>query len=72
MLTSYWVRCPHSGCGWFGSLLPSSDADSFRGAIPKVKQAAFECPNCHGEWRGRIIGDDVENLPLEQEVLPLA
>ena len=29
MLTSYLVRCPHFGCDWFGSLLPSRDTDSW-------------------------------------------
>lgn len=71
MLTSYLVKCPHMDCGWAGSLLPSRDTDSWRGPVPTTPVASFECPQCHGEWRARIVGDDVVPLPLE-EAVPMA
>src|SRR5439155_7711981 len=46
MLTSYLVRCPHSGCRWFGSLLPRIDSESWRGYIPNKTVVTFECPQC--------------------------
>jgi hypothetical protein len=66
MLTSYLVKCPHFNCGWFGSLLPSRDTDSWRGSIPTTSIAVFECPNCQHTWRARVVGDDVVPLPLEE------
>ena len=68
MLTSYLVKCPHTGCDWFGSLLPRDNTDSWCGAVPTVPVAVFECPQCHGEWRARVRGDDVVPLPLEEPV----
>jgi hypothetical protein len=65
MLTSYLVRCPHSGCDWFGSLLPSRDADSWRGCAPTTSTAVFECPRCGREWRARVKGDDVIPFPVD-------
>ena len=65
MLTSYMVRCPHVGCNWFGSLLPQSSAEAWRWAVPATQVVVFECPECHGEWHARIVGDDVKPLPLE-------
>jgi hypothetical protein len=66
MLTSYLVRCPHFGCDWFGSLLPSRDTDSWRGSVPATLIAVFECPKCHREWRARVQGDDVKPLPVNE------
>src|SRR5262245_4116403 len=34
MLTSYLVHCPHSGCNWFGSVLPSEHQEQWREAMP--------------------------------------
>ncbi len=65
MLTSYLVKCPHFGCDWFGSLLPSKDTDSWRGPVPTVPVAVFECPRCHRQWRAKVKGDDLELLPLD-------
>jgi hypothetical protein len=65
MLTSYMVHCPHVGCNWFGSLLPRSSAEAWRRAIPTTPVVVFQCPRCQGEWHARIVGDDVEALPLE-------
>ena len=66
MLTSYLVKCPHLGCDWFGSLLPSRDAESWRGSVPSISVAVFECPKCARTWRARVVGDDVKPLPLEE------
>jgi hypothetical protein len=66
MLTSYLVHCPHIGCGWFGSLLPSGDGEAWRASTPSLSEVVFQCPQCHGEWHARIVGDDVETLPLEE------
>lgn len=67
MLTDYMVTCPYVGCHWSGSLLPTGDHQVWRNAIPTTPQVVFRCPRCHGEWRARLVGDDVKPLPLEQE-----
>jgi hypothetical protein len=72
MLTSYLVKCPHVGCNWFGSLLPRNDVDSWRGAAPRASVVLFQCPQCHEEWHARLVGDDVESLPLEEVAVPWA
>ncbi len=68
MLTSYWVRCPYFGCNWSGSLLPQSSAEAWRAAAPSLSLVTFHCPRCRREWRGRLCGDDVRALPLEELV----
>lgn len=65
MLTSYWVRCPHSDCLWSGSLLPQPDPSDWHGAALPRGVVVFQCPQCHGEWLARAIGEDVIPLPLE-------
>jgi hypothetical protein len=72
MLTSYWVSCPNVGCKWCGTLLPQTDTQLFRPASPTVKIIVFQCPRCEGQWRARIVGDDVVPLPPEQKVPSLA
>ena len=32
-----------------------------------VSIVAFQCPRCHQVWQGRLIGDDLEILPLDEE-----
>jgi hypothetical protein len=27
----------------------------------------FYCPQCEGQWRARVAGDDVVPLPLEEK-----
>ncbi len=66
MLTSYSVTCPHSNCHWFGSLLPLTDIDAWHGAAPVRGMVVFQCPQCNGEWRARVVGDDVVPLPLAE------
>jgi hypothetical protein len=65
MLTSYLVKCPHFSCTWSGSLLPSRDTDSWRGSVPTTSIAVFECPRCRGQWRAKVVGDDVVPLHLD-------
>ena len=59
MLTSYFVKCPHVGCGWMGSLIPTAGEPSSLSAGSVV---AFQCPGCHEEWPARIVGEDVRPL----------
>jgi hypothetical protein len=66
MLTSYLVKCPHVGCDWFGSLLPRRDAAAWSGAYQARPVVEFQCPQCQGEWRARVVGEDVRALPLEE------
>jgi hypothetical protein len=68
MLTSYLVACPHVGCNWSGSLLPCRNTDAWTSLIPTTSIAVFQCPRCDREWRGRIVGDDVKPLPVEEAV----
>jgi len=72
MLTSYMVSCPHLGCDWFGSLLPQGSPESWRTSSPARRVVQFKCPRCQGSWRARVVGDDVEPLPLEEPALPVA
>lgn len=66
MLTSYVVRCPHSNCRWFGSLLPAAKVAAWHGTIATKPEVMFRCPQCQAEWRARVVGDDVKPLPLER------
>jgi hypothetical protein len=72
MLTSYLVKCQHFGCNWFGSLLPRSDVEAWHGAFPNSSVVVFQCPQCLGEWRARVVGDDVKPMPLEEVTAPWA
>jgi hypothetical protein len=73
MLTDYMVTCPHPGCHWSGSLLPSRNRDAWRSALPTTHDVTFVCPRCGGEWHAELVGDDVRPLPLEDlAVLPRA
>jgi hypothetical protein len=62
MMTSYWLTCPFPGCRWSGDLLPRNDRHFWDGAVPSTKEVAFVCPQCQGEFRGTIEGDDVVAL----------
>jgi hypothetical protein len=72
MLTSYLVRCPHPGCNWFGSLLPQNQPEAWRNSTPSIRVATFQCPQCQTEWQGRVVGDDIQPLPVEEMAVPLA
>jgi hypothetical protein len=65
MLTSYLVKCPHPGCDWFGSLLPRTDLEAWRGYSPTKSVVEFQCPRCQRDWRARVVGDDVQPLALQ-------
>ena len=72
MLTSYLVKCPHSGCSWFGSLIPRASPEPWQIPGPVGTVLVFHCPQCEGEWLARAVGDDVvpmpvQNTPLEQK-----
>jgi Zn finger protein HypA/HybF involved in hydrogenase expression len=72
MLTSYSVRCPHLGCNWFGSLLPSGHPEAWQGSVPSLKIVTFQCPQCQGEWNARVVGDDVQSLHQVEMAAPWA
>ena len=73
MLTSYVVSCPHFGCNWFGSLLPRGEREVWRGFAPTKPVIHFQCPKCQKAWSARVVGDDIELLPLEEPAaLPVA
>ena len=65
MLTSYLVRCPHSGCDWFGSVIPRPDSEPWQSPASARNVVVFQCPQCEREWHARTVGDDVVPLPLE-------
>jgi len=67
MSTDYLVKCPRMSCHWLGSLPASPDVDDPRRTSMNVSIVAFQCPRCHQVWRARLIGDDLEMLPLEAE-----
>src|SRR5262249_29738046 len=69
MLTDYMVTCPHVGCHWSGSLLPSRNREAWLSAIPKPGTTVLECPRCQGEWFAEVVGDDARPLPLATEEL---
>jgi hypothetical protein len=70
MLTSYLVKCPHSGCNFFGSLLPTGDAEAWRGAAPGRSEIRFCCPRCGKDWHARLAGDTPVPLLRPDQVLP--
>jgi hypothetical protein len=36
------------------------------GFATTVSIVEFECPRCQQDWQARVIGDDVESLPVFQ------
>lgn len=66
MLTSFYVRCPHAGCGWRGSVMPKGNAESWRGAVPGQRVVVLECPECQREWQAKVVGDDLVPLPAKE------
>lgn len=63
MLSSYPVRCPHEGCGWSGSLVPSHLKGGTGVELVAAERAWFHCPQCQRDWEVRIDGDRVVVLP---------
>jgi hypothetical protein len=66
MLSSYSVACPHAGCGWAGSLVPSVLRGGKDAEIASRQLAWFRCPGCQRDWEVRITDDRVTVLPSEQ------
>ena len=64
MLSSYPVSCPHAGCGWTGSLVPSKAQGGARAEIASMQHAWFHCPGCQRDWEAQIQGDKVLVLPV--------
>jgi hypothetical protein len=52
-------------CHWFGELPARPDPDAWREPEANVPIVVFDCPGCHLAWRARVIGNDVESLPVE-------
>ena len=67
MTTDYLVKCPHMNCHWFGSLPATFDDSVGCGTTMNVSIVAFQCPRCRQIWPARLIGDDLETLPLEED-----
>jgi hypothetical protein len=62
MLSSYSVVCPHEGCGWTGSLVPSMLRGGADAEIASAQRAWFRCPRCRADWEVRITDDQVTIL----------
>lgn len=67
MLSSYPVTCPHEGCHWKGSLVPSHLQGGPEAEIVSMHRAWFHCPFCQGNWEVRITDDTVKVLPVQHE-----
>jgi hypothetical protein len=63
MLSSYPVACPHDGCGWSGSLVPSSVQGGQGAEIASAQRAWLRCPHCQRDWEVRISNDRVTAVP---------
>lgn len=63
MLTSYRVACPHEGCGWSGSLVPSLVRGGDGGEVAVMQRAWLHCPGCGRDWEVRVVKDAVEVAP---------
>ena len=67
MLSSYRVTCPHQGCGWAGSLVPSVLRGGEDSEIIPGQRAWLQCPRCRRNWEVRIKDDKVTVLPVNEE-----
>jgi hypothetical protein len=66
MLCSFRVACPHAGCGWTGSLVPSVLKDGEDSEIVPGQRAWLQCPRCNRDWEVRIKDDKATVLPLPE------
>ena len=64
MLSSYPVACPHEGCGWIGSLVPSLLRGGPEAEVASMQRAWFCCPRCQRDWEVRITSHRVIVLPV--------
>ena len=67
MLSSYSVACPHEGCDWRGSLVPSLLRGGADSEIASMQRAWFRCPRCERDWEVRITDDRVTVLPVVEQ-----
>jgi hypothetical protein len=81
MLSSYRVACPHEGCGWSGSLVPSLLRGGTEAEVAVMQRAWFHCPSCSRDWEVRVSGDGVTAVaapargpgpPPRKKTVPLA
>ena len=63
MLSSYRVACPHAGCDWTGSLVPSVVQGGEGRESAPMQRAWLGCPRCQGDWEVRIEDDKVTVVP---------
>jgi hypothetical protein len=63
MLSSYEVTCPHEGCGWSGSLVPSLLRGGPDAEVALMQPAWFRCPRCRRDWEVRLSEDRMTVLP---------
>jgi hypothetical protein len=63
MLSSFPVKCPHEGCGWSGSLVPSIRRGGADAEVAAAQRAWFHCPQCNRDWEVRISNDRVTDVP---------
>jgi hypothetical protein len=68
MLSSYSVTCPHTNCGWTGSLVPSLLRGGANAEIASMQHAWFRCPGCDRDWEVQIRHDKVTVLPVGASV----
>ena len=64
MLSSYRVACPHEGCGWSGSLVPSLLQGGATAEVPAVQRAWLRCPGCQRDWEVHVSGDTATIAPV--------
>ena len=66
MLSSYRVECPHAGCNWSGSLVPSVVQGGERREIASRQRAWFRCPSCQSDWEVWIKDDKATVVPATE------
>ena len=66
MLSSYRVACPHAGCDWTGSLVPSVVQGGEGSEIAPMQRAWLGCPRCQGDWEVQIKDDKVMVVPATE------
>ena len=67
MLSSFRVACPHAGCDWTGSLVPSVLRDGADAEIASGHWAWLQCPQCRRNWEVRIKDEKATVLPVMEE-----
>jgi hypothetical protein len=70
VLSSYRVACPFEGCGWSGSLVPSTARGGADAEVAVMQRAWFHCPGCRRDWEVNISGDAVTVVPAADRAGP--